>query len=202
MSIKIITIFFLTFLVIFGLLNISALTANISYGAQQIIGTQSAEAYFLPLSESKAPEALANSAKISIPKINISAPIIFDVDDKTTEIYKSLRNGVVLSPESPKPGTGGTAIILGHSSSYPWYRGSYDSVFALLNKLQAGDTFSIQYESGQILNYRIEGTTIFNPFNKSDVEKLTSSEGDNIVLVSCWPVGTSAKRIGVRATRI
>lgn len=62
-------------------------------------------------------EALTQNI-LELPEFNILAPILEPEKITLQEIYKLLRQGVVLFPGSTKPG-GDYGIIIGHSSSYP-----------------------------------------------------------------------------------
>jgi LPXTG-site transpeptidase (sortase) family protein len=97
----------------------------------------------------------------------------------------------------------GNGIILGHSSAYPWYRGDYGSVFALLSKLAVGERFYVQYEDNRMFVYEVRGSVIFNPFKTEErLAALEGVTGDNVILLSCYPVGTSYLRIAVRAEQV
>lgn len=136
---------------------------------------------------------------LEIPTIGVNAPIIFESSVNQDIIFKRLEDGVVHYGTSPLPGERGTAIILGHSSAYPWYKGQYGSVFALLEKLKKGAVIKI-HNGNRTLNYEVKEYVIFHPLtNDEKINKLEKTNGSSIVLVSCWPVGTNYKRIAVRA---
>jgi len=143
-------------------------------------------------------------ASLEIPFLNIKVPIIFEPTTNEDGIYKSLEQGVVHYSATPRPGQSGTAIILGHSSAYPWYRGKYGSVFSQISKLKNGDIINIKNSNGQVFSYRVSRSIIFSPKTDNDFElrELETTSGSSIVLMTCWPVGTNAKRIAVRADLI
>ncbi len=138
--------------------------------------------------------------RLSIPRLGISAPIIMEPTTDENRIYKKLESGVVHYGTTPLPGQPGTSIILGHSSAYPWYKGDYGSIFAQLSKLKTDDIISVEKE-GQILNYKVSRSIIFYPKTADDFElrELETTTGSSLVLMTCWPTGTNAKRIAVRA---
>ncbi|MDO8558296.1 MAG: class E sortase [bacterium] len=143
--------------------------------------------------------AIPKTPRIRIPSLRVSAPIVETAFNLKT-INKDLGGGVIRWPGSAEIGSGGTSVLLGHSSAPMTYRGKYGSVFALLDKLKAGDPIAIEM-SGKILHYRVRDHFIIDPKNaKEDV--LQSLDGEGIVLVSCWPVGTNWQRIAVRADRV
>jgi LPXTG-site transpeptidase (sortase) family protein len=132
---------------------------------------------------------------ISIPKINVSAPVIAVGDTSDATILGALKKGVVLYPGSALPGQSGTTVIVGHSSStLPWT--AYSAIFSLLGKLQTDDLIYITVGSTQH-TYRIQTV------QKGSAQQLISSglTGD-LILSTCWPVGTATNRIEVSATLI
>lgn len=132
-----------------------------------------------------------NSNYISIPKLGIKAPILIaPKDDK--QILNSLKNGVVLYPDSALPGQEGMTVIIGHSSSnFPLTK--YSAIFAGLNKLNTGDLIYINY-AGKGYTYTINDKKI------GSTQQLASAYFDgDLVLGTCWPVGTDKNRIIVAA---
>ena len=133
------------------------------------------------------------NAVISIPKINVSAPVIQVSDSNDATILGALKKGVVLYPGSVNPGQPGTAVIIGHSSSdLPWT--AYSSVFSLLNKLQTDDLIYVTV-GGTQYTYRVLVV------QKGSAQQLISSglAGD-LIVATCWPIGTDANRIAVSAS--
>lgn len=87
----------------------------------------------------------------------------------------------------------GNVFIFGHSSNYPWVQSQYNDVFALLDKLTAGDEITIFYNQKKY-TYRITDKSIVKP---GDVKALESRDPTKkeISLMTCWPVGTALQRI-------
>jgi LPXTG-site transpeptidase (sortase) family protein len=193
-------IFILTCAIVVITLNWQALSQNASFTLRTFF-SQNAKAYFLPLAENKKETPFTNIATLRIDAIGVNAPIIFNTGNNTDVIFKSLEQGVVHYSQTTKPGTPGVSLLLGHSSSYPWYKGHYGSVFALLPKLKTGDVISVQYSDGRLFSYKVTKSIIFNPFDAQDI--LTKPDIENgIILVSCWPVGTSLKRLAIEAVAL
>jgi|SRR3989338_1645541 len=138
--------------------------------------------------------------RLSVPILGIEARIVFEPTTYIERIYSALEKGVVHYAKTPNIGELGTAIIIGHSSSYPWYKGKFGSIFSNLSKLKTGDKINIQ-KNGEILNYTVTKSIIFSPNNADDFElrELESTSGSSLVLMTCWPTGTNAKRVAVRA---
>ena len=136
-------------------------------------------------------------SNIALPKIGVSAPIIWNVT--SGGVQTGLRDGVVQIAGTASPGTPGNIFITGHSSDYWWTPGNYKSVFALLDKMEAGDEIGIEYK-GFSYKYRV--------YNKAKVSRedvsqfVTTDKKETLTLMTCWPVGTNWRRIIVQAERV
>lgn len=193
-------IFIGAFLVFIFILNSRFLGANIEYILNPPVKGNPSP---FPLAENLLDTPLPNQATLVIDNIRARAPIIFNTSTTSVgnkDIYKQLENGVVHYSTTPKPGERGTAVILGHSSAYPWYRGDYGSVFALLSKLAPGERFQVNYSDGRIFTFEVKQSLVFNPLeDDSRLTAMEQSSRPSIILVSCWPVGTDYRRLAVRA---
>lgn len=136
---------------------------------------------------------------IVIPKIGANARILPNVDASDKDVYLSaLQKGVAHASGTTFPGEGGHIYLFAHSTDYFWNVGSYNAVFYLLYKLEKSDEIDIFY-NGQRYVYRVVGSQIVDP---SQVEYLTrKSNKDFLTLQTCWPPGTTLKRLLVFATR-
>jgi len=195
------------FAIIFSLLNGRFVYANLKYwllvGPVPIAGWQNNNPQGLPISTEREVPVLSNQATIKIQRLGVTAPIVFDVGSDLKDVYNNLENGTVHYSSSPKPGAKGASVILGHSSAYPWYKGAYGSVFALLGKLNPGDVISIEYSNGQKFTFLVKQSILFSPFtDDSRLTEIEKSSSSSIVLVSCWPIGTDYKRIAIHAELI
>jgi LPXTG-site transpeptidase (sortase) family protein len=200
-------IFICTFAGAFTVLNIRFAAKEVQYliapGTIKTRNTLEDAIRLLPLAQNVQPKPLPNTAHLVIDSIGVNAPIVFNVPDDNDLVYKNLEKGVVHYSSSTKPGMPGVAIILGHSSAYPWYNGNYGAVFALLSKLNPGERFYIQYEDNRTFVYEMKQAVIFNPFAKDGkLEALESAPGNSIILLSCYPVGTNYKRIAIQAMEV
>lgn len=139
--------------------------------------------------------SVATGNSISISKINIDAPIIQVVSNDEKTILNALKGGVVLYPGSTYPGQNGSTILVGHSSSNPpWTK--YSAIFSLLNKLALNDLINITFD-GREYAYQIVS------IEKGSVQHiLDSGLGGDLILSSCWPVGTDNGRIAVVANLV
>ena len=137
---------------------------------------------------------------VIIPKINVVAPVIYDVPSISDhDMQAALNNGVVRYPQSSNPGQTGNVVIVGHSSNNYFNNGKYKFAFVLLDQLQVGDTFMINYNSKQYV-YQIYNRLIVSP---SDVSVLGTADRPNTAtLITCNPPGTSLRRLVLIANQI
>lgn len=142
-------------------------------------------------------------AKIVIPKINVEAPVVYDVPSLEENIIQSkLREGVVHYPipgANSVPGQTGNTVILGHSSNDVFDNGNYKFVFVQLDKLTKGDTFYLHHE-GTRYTYSVTEKKVIDP---TEVGQLVIDNGKPLAtLVTCTPPGTALKRLVVIAEQI
>ena len=149
---------------------------------------------------SKAPSfEVTNKFKITIPKINAQAPLIDNVDPwDEVEYRRALKKGVAIASGFNKPGEDGTTFIFAHSSDSPWNITSYNTVFFRLGELKAGDEVEITY-GGQSFKYQVTHSIEVWP---NEVEAVTKASGNQLILQTCTPVGTSLKRLLVFANPV
>lgn len=139
-------------------------------------------------------------SKIIIPKINIEAPVVYDVttiDEKA--IQNGLERGVVHYVTTPNPGEKGNSVIVGHSSSNILNKGKYKFAFLMLKSLNTDDTFIIQ-KDGKKYVYKVYNKYVTSP---QDVSVLGPTDRTAIVtLITCDPPGTSTNRLIIQAEQI
>lgn len=75
---------------------------------------------------------------------------------------KELENGIIKYPGSANPGESGNSFIFGHSSNFPWAKGAYNDVFALLNELAVGDEIIVYYKQKKFI-YGVKEKIIVKP---------------------------------------
>lgn len=206
-AVRLLVIFLVTFVGAFLLLNLRFVEKNVQYlvapGTIRTRDTLGDAIRLLPLAQNVQPKPLPDQATLVIDSIGVRAPIVFNVPDDNGAIYGNLENGIVHYSNTAKPGNPGAAVLLGHSSAYPWYKGDYGAVFALLSKLKVGDRFYVQYSDSRTFVYEMQQSIIFNPFaNDERLTALENAQGNTLILISCFPVGTNYKRIAVQARQI
>jgi len=146
--------------------------------------------------------------RIVIPKIGKSVPLVTmsteslegeNWSELEKQIQGALQDGVVHYPGTAKPGQFGNVFVTGHSSFYPWAPGEFKDVFALLGQLDVGDRFYIYYDQIKY-TYQINEKFEVQP---SAVEVLAQPKNKKIVtLMTCTPVGTTLRRLIIKAEQI
>lgn len=162
--------------------------------------TQTAPSTVEAIKPSITPEAevVGPQNEIIIPKIGLTAPIVFIDTNKETEVLKALQNGVVHYYGTAYPGEVGNTAFFGHSSNDWWEPGNYKFVFVLLEKLSVGDVYEIHYNSRKYV-YKVTQTKIVPP---NDLSVLNQTSKPTSTLITCTPPGTSWQRFVVVADQI
>ena len=141
------------------------------------------------------------NATLKIPAIGVRAPIIWvhTVDEK--KVLDHLEKGVIHYPGTPIPSMKGNSYITGHSSYYSWSKSSFKEVLKGLNKLKVGDEiiFTFKLASGKSTDIVYEVTQPGIVVLPSDDRLFSESEGYELTLATCWPIGTNLKRMMVKA---
>ena len=137
--------------------------------------------------------------RIVIPKLGKNVPLV-DVNGRQGLSFENLEDvfmqelekGVVRYPGTARPGDDGNAFVFGHSSNYPWIKGDYNDVFALLDNLVYGDEIIVYYNQKKY-TYVIREKKVVKPGN---VKVMNREEGKKeLSLMTCWPVGTALNRL-------
>lgn len=137
---------------------------------------------------------------IIIPKIGANANVIANVDASQEKQYLDLlQKGVAHALGTALPGEGGHIFLFAHSTDYFWNVGTYNAIFYLLYKVEKGDEVDLFYKN-QRYKYKIIETKIVDP---TEVQYLTrKSNKEFLTLQTCWPPGTTLKRLLVFAVRV
>lgn len=135
---------------------------------------------------------------IIITKLGLNAPLILSQSASQKDLNADLNKGVIIYPGSILPGQIGNLFLSGHSSVYPWNKTPYGQVFAALDKLETGDKIIIYYSQRK---YEYEINKKYTVSAK-DVKLVHSAGEAKITLMTCWPIGTSLKRLVLEGTLI
>ncbi len=222
--------FILTFVIIFGvsfaLMNFSAVKSLVSFHffteekemLKETVGEKELKEIPLPPKGAKKlikkefpPLHLSVTPldfRLVIPKLIKSVPLVAMPDEYITddlwgkfekEVQGYLRDGVVHYPGTASPGQIGNAFFTGHSSYYPWDKGNFKDVFANLNKLNIGDEYIIFFQQKKY-RYRVVEKKEVSPL---EVGVLEQPENKKLsTLMTCWPLGTTFRRLIVVAEDI
>lgn len=147
--------------------------------------------------------------RIVIKRLNINAPIVepelglsaLEKKDWTVleeQIQDTLLKGVVHYPGTALPGSQGNSLLTGHSSNVFWEKSEFNTVFALLPKIQVGDEIEIT-QNQTVYRYVVTEKKEVSP---KDVSVFRQTEESTLTLVTCTPVGTTLKRLIVTATLV
>ncbi len=132
---------------------------------------------------------------MEVEKIGISVPIVKEVDGTSENVYmEKLKRGVAHYRGTGLPGEGENIVIFGHSSADVG-SGPYARIFEKIDRLEKGDEIVLRYEKTDY-SYIIFDKKVVAENNLSILEP-TSEE--RLTLFTCWPIGTSDKRMVVKA---
>jgi len=156
-------------------------------------------ARFFKLSQHETLIPVDTDFSIVVPKIAANARIIPNVNPADEREYlEKLKLGVAHAAGTYFPGDGGNIFLFAHSTDYVWNISTYNAVFYLLYKLEAGDEINIYYK-GRRYVYIVEGNAKVKP---SEVEYMTQpTDTEMLTLQTCWPPGTTLQRLLVFARR-
>lgn len=200
------------FLILFALFGISmtvgpALFYEIKFqvdsfrGVQYVVGEAQVKSQLGSLTKSSVqiitpPDTLFS---IVIPKIGASSKVVVNVDPSNEgEYLAALKQGIAHAKGTVFPGMKGTSFYFAHSTDNFWNVGRYNAVFYLLKDLSVGDDINLFFNNYRY-NYKVTDTKILDP---NDVSLLVNAQKDTeekIVLQTCWPPGTTWKRLLVIA---
>lgn len=176
---------------------------------QQAVSTKPETVPFLPnVATTPTPQntmpadvAAMKDNSIYIPKIKVQAPVIWDVtagSDVNTDMLRALEKGVARYPQTALPDQIGNVFLTGHSSNYWWEKGSYKTVFALLDRLVVGDMIYVKY-NGVLYTYKVTSQKVVKP---TETSVLNPTKDPTLSLMTCTPTGTSLLRRIVTASLI
>ena len=136
---------------------------------------------------------------IIIPRIGANSRVLSNIDASDEKIYlDALNKGVAQAAGTAFPGEGGHIFLFAHSTDYFWNVGTYNAIFYLLYKLEKNDEIDLFYQSQRYV-YEVVSKEIVNPDQVQYLTRKTNREF--LTLQTCWPLGTTLKRLLVFAVR-
>ncbi|MBQ9019787.1 sortase [Candidatus Saccharibacteria bacterium] len=140
--------------------------------------------------------------KLIIPKLNVDVPIHFGISNDEATVMDAMNSGVAqfsIPGASAMPGQVGNLAISGHSAGDIYSNNQYKFIFSGLERLVAGDTIYINYESKRY-TYTV---TKLNTVEPTDVAALVyETKKPMLTLITCTPLGTSQYRLLVTAEQV
>lgn len=134
-----------------------------------------------------------------IPKIGANSTIIPNVDSSNeNEFLPVLYQGVAHAKGTVFPGIPGNIYLFAHSSDNFWDVGRYNAVFYLLKDLTKGDDVVVFFENKRH-NYVVSESVIVDGNDVSALVKSQEVGEERLILQTCWPPGTTWKRLLVIA---
>lgn len=136
---------------------------------------------------------------IVIPKIGASAKVFPNVDPTEEENFLPvLLQGVAHAAGTVFPGISGNTYLFAHSTDNFWDVGRYNAVFYLLKDLTPGDQVIVFFHNVRH-NYVVTESKIVEGSDVSAIVNSQSGGPEQLVLQTCWPPGTTWKRLLVFA---
>ncbi len=132
------------------------------------------------------------SFSIYIPYLKTKSDIFVSVDPFNEQEYSdALSKGVAQAKGTGLPGQGERIFLFAHSTNSILNIQKYNALFYDLSKVPNGETIDIYY-NGKIYQYRTTGQKIVSA---TDVSWLEPKDGEELILQTCYPPGTSWKRL-------
>ena len=137
-----------------------------------------------------------------IPKIHAKSKVVSDVDPIDYRAYmEALKIGVAHTKGTKLPGETGNIYLFAHSTDDPTNVIRYNAVFYLLRELDSGDDV-LMYYNGVKHRYRVTDTKIVEATDVSYLTPVNSENKEQLILQTCYPPGTTWKRLLVFAEKI
>ena len=135
---------------------------------------------------------------ILIPKIGANAKVVPNVDASSTDAFlPALQKGVAHARGTFFPGQPGNIYLFAHSTDNFWNVGRYNALFYLLKDLEKGDEVVV-FSQNVRHNYVISDSIISDPEEVLYINEANTGQ-ELLILQTCWPPGTTWKRLLVFA---
>jgi LPXTG-site transpeptidase (sortase) family protein len=134
-----------------------------------------------------------NEMELIIPKIAVRTQVLNNVDPNNEQAYNEvLNNKAAHAQGSSFPGQKGLIYLFGHSTNSVFNKNFFNPVFYSVKNLEPGDQIAILYQ-GKVHVYQINEKMVVDP---NDLTALKAkADEEKLVLQTCWPPGTSWKRL-------
>ncbi len=136
---------------------------------------------------------------VVIPKIGANAQVFPNIDPTNEQEYvNALKKGVAHAKGTVFPGMQGSIYLFAHSTDNFWDVGRYNAVFYLLKDLTIGDDVTLFFQNKRY-NYTVTNTKIIDGNDVSYLVDAQHTHKEQVILQTCWPPGTTWKRLLVIA---
>jgi sortase A len=142
---------------------------------------------------------LSTEFGVVIPKIMANVAVTADVNPADADIYQDVlrqAGGVAHAAGSAYPDEDGAVYIFGHSTDSNLNAARFNAVFYLLRKLEEKDLIIVYFRDREY-RYRVKYKKVVDPTDLTDITNVENEK--RLVLQTCWPPGTTWKRLLVVA---
>ncbi|HLM84484.1 MAG TPA: sortase [Candidatus Bathyarchaeia archaeon] len=198
-------VFVVAAVILFALIFFPVVTSEVRYAlnkdkSKEVVSQEDASAEYGDKNDILVP--VDEQFGIVIPKIEANAKVIANVDAENPAAYlRALTQGVAQAAGSANPGEKGNIFLFAHSGQDLLQANRYNAAFYLLSKLEKGDEIDIFFQH-QKFQYFVTGSKIVAPEETSDLRNNPSIGQKRLTLMTCWPGGTTLKRLIVVAVSI
>ncbi len=134
-----------------------------------------------------------NEMELIIPKIAVRTKVLANIDPAKEEEYNTiLSNKAAHALGSSLPGQKGLIYLFGHSTNSIFNVNFFNPVFYSVKNLEKGDQITLLYQ-GKLYNYQINEKKIVEADDLTDLR--AEKDEEKLILQTCWPPGTSWKRL-------
>ncbi|MFH1561352.1 MAG: sortase, partial [Patescibacteria group bacterium] len=131
-----------------------------------------------------------------IPKINLQSRVLAGIGLDPEKYQARLLEAVAHAAGSGFPGSGQTVYLFAHSALGADNVQKFNAVFSRINELEIGDSIEVVYNQ-RLYQYQVSKKEVVD---SSEVEHLSTQDNqEKLVLQTCWPLGTTQKRLLVFA---
>jgi LPXTG-site transpeptidase (sortase) family protein len=169
-------------------------TQQVQPSSAPVRSSSSSSSFTVVQTSSAQSSVISTAFTITIPTLGITDLAVVHPSDATTNegLLNPLEYGV--GHLFSYPGGNGKIMIYGHSSGYPWDVSKYTKIFRTVNKLEPGDTVSLNY-NGKQYQYQV---AFKETVAANDISPFTG-EGEELILYTCWPPDSIKQRYLVHA---
>ncbi len=141
-----------------------------------------------------------NEMELIVPKISVRTKVLANIDpNKENEYDEILSNKAAHALGSSFPGEKGLIYLFGHSTNSIFNKDFFNPVFYSVKNLEAGDQIALLYK-GKVYVYKVSEKMVVNADDFTAVK--VGQDEEKLVLQTCWPPGTTWKRLLIIASPI